>query len=93
MTAEHRYFAPWEAWHLFKIGLVGFAEAGGAWDEHQAFGWATLHPDVGVGMRVELVRAASRTTLQLNLAYPLDPNGIAGESRHALFSFLPTTGY
>lgn len=93
LVAEHRYFAPWELFHLFRVGLVGFAEVGGAWDAGGGFGWDDLHPDVGLGLRFELLRSAAGTTVQLNAAYPLDPNGDPREGQGLQFSVLTSKGF
>ncbi|MBP7147864.1 MAG: hypothetical protein KBD01_09990 [Acidobacteria bacterium] len=89
---EHRYFAPWEAFHLLRFGLVSFFEAGGAWDEDRPLSWAEIHPDIGVGLRAQLLRSSGATTIHFNVAYPLDPNGVA-DGRGWEFSVLTAGGF
>jgi hypothetical protein len=91
-VAEHRYFADWELWSLFRIGLVSFVEVGGAWDQDDSFGLDTLHPDVGFGVRALLLPSSNNTTLHLNVAVPLDSvrDDRGGSPR---FSFTTVAGF
>lgn len=92
LVGEHRFFAPWYLWRLFRVGLVGFLEAGGAWDDDQGFSRSQLHPGVGVGLRAQILRSSGNTTIHFNAAYPLDPNG--GEGNDAIrFSVLTAAGF
>lgn len=93
LNLEHRFFAPWELLHLFRVGLVGFAEVGAIWEDDQPLGWDRVHPDVGIGLRFELLRSSAGTTLQLNAAYPLDPNGDPEEGQKLQFSILTGQGF
>ena len=91
-VVEHRYFANWELWSLFRIGFATFFEIGGAWGEEDSFGLDRLHPDVGFGLRALLIPSADGTTAHLNVAFPLDAAGGAdpGSPR---FSFTTVTGF
>jgi hypothetical protein len=93
VTLEHRYFAPWELLHLFRVGLVSFVEAGAIWEEGEPLSWARVHPDIGIGLRFEILRSSSDTTLQLNAAYPLDPNGDPEEGQKIQFSVITGKGF
>ncbi len=93
LDLEHRFFAPWEIAHLFRVGLVGFAEVGAIWEDNQPLSWARVHPDVGIGVRFELLRSSHGTTVQVNVAYPLDPNGDPEEGQKLQFSVLTTKGF
>jgi hypothetical protein len=89
LVGEHRFFAPWYVGKLARMGLVGFAEVAGAWEDELA--WDQIHPGIGVGLRAELVRTSGGTTLHLNVAWPLDPN--AGDEQEVRISVLSATGF
>lgn len=89
---EHRTFTTWEPFRLFRVGWVAFVEAGAAWDEGEPLGWDRVHPDAGVGLRLFLLRSSGGTTLHLDLAYPLDPNGDPGH-RSLRYTFLTARGF
>ncbi|MFN7965534.1 MAG: hypothetical protein U0V87_07595 [Acidobacteriota bacterium] len=93
LDIEYRFFAPWEIAHLFRVGLVGFGEVGAIWEDEQPLSWARAHPDIGIGARFELLRSSHGTTVQVNVAYPLDPNGDPEEGQKLQFSVLTTQGF
>jgi hypothetical protein len=49
--------------------------------------WEELHPDVGLGLRLAILESSGGTTLHLDAAAPLDPNGDV-EEESVRFSFL-----
>jgi len=92
LQLEHRTFTSWEPFRLFRVGWVAFVEAGAAWDEGEPLGWDRVHPDAGVGLRLFLLRSSGGTTLHLDLAYPLDPNGDPGH-RSLRYTFVTARGF
>ncbi len=89
---EHRTFTAWEPFRLVRVGWVAFLEAGAAWDESDPFGWDRVHPDAGLGLRLFLLRSSGGTTLHLDLAWPLDPNGEPGP-RSPRYTFVTARGF
>jgi hypothetical protein len=89
---EHRYFADWELWSLFRIGLASFAELGGAWDQDDSFGLDVLHPDIGFGIRALILPSSSNTTLHFNVAVPLDSTA-EDDGGSPRFSFTTVAGF
>lgn len=90
LDVEHRFFTPWEWLHIFRAGLVTFVEAGGAWDG--GFSRSAIHPDVGVGLRLAILRSSHGTTLHFNVAAPLDRSADP-EKKAVRFSFLTLTTF
>lgn len=92
VSGEHRFFTPWFVARILRLGLVGFAEVGAAWEEGESLRWEALRPGVGLGLRAQIVRSSGATTLHLNAAYPLDPD--AGDQNDGIrFSVLTRTGF
>lgn len=89
LTAEHRYFAPWELFHVLRVGLVGFAEVGAAWDGKLRR--TDLHPDVGLGLRLAILRSSAGTTLHFNVAAPI--GGVDPGERRVRYSVLSATTF
>jgi len=89
-VAEHRWFTSREILGLARIGFAAFVDAGGAFDG--APSWRDLHPDVGVGLRLAVLRTAHGTTLHFDAAYALDPNGPPNDGRRLRLSFT-TVGF
>lgn len=92
LNLEHRFFAPWYLGRIARVGLVGFAEAGGAWESGESLALDKVHPGVGIGLRAQLLRSSSSTCLHFNAAYPLDPNG-GPENESIRFSFVTASGW
>jgi hypothetical protein len=92
LTIEDRFFPDWTLWSLFRVGLVGFFELGGAWSAEDSFGLDTLHPDVGLGLRALILPSANGTTAHLNVAVPLD-NDPTGRRQVVRFSFTTLTRF
>ncbi|MDQ7086891.1 MAG: BamA/TamA family outer membrane protein, partial [Acidobacteriota bacterium] len=89
---EHRFFTPWEVLETFRVGFVGFVEFGAAWDESESLTLGRVHPDVGFGLRLQAIPSSQATTLHLDLALPLDPNGEPGGTSPR-FSFRTATTF
>ncbi len=89
---EHRTFTGWEPFRLVRVGWVAFLEAGAAWDEGEPLALDRVHPDAGIGLRLFLLRSSGGTTLHLDLAWPLDPNGDPGH-RSLRYTFLTSRGF
>lgn len=87
---EQRWFGSKEWLQIFQPGVVGFVEAGGAFDGRLDLG--KLHPDIGLGFRLAILRSAHGTTLHFNLAFPLDPNGDP-DGKSWRYSFLTLSSF
>lgn len=92
VTVEDRYFADWTLWSLFRVGLVGFFELGGTWSEGESFGFDTLHPNIGLGLRALVLPSSNGRTAHFNVAVPLD-NDPTGRRQAVRFSFTTLTRF
>lgn len=92
LNIEHRYFAPWELFHLFRVGFIDFVDLGSTWDGSLSR-IGSLHGNIGAGLRLEILRSSTGTTIQFNAAYPIDPSAAPGEKRGLVFSVVTGQGF
>ena len=73
LTLEARYFTDWYPLRIFRVGGAVFFDAGRSWGPNP-----TNEPDqgwlknVGFGLRLGITKGASKKTVHLDIAFPLD---------------------
>jgi len=75
-TVEERVYTDLYWYRLFRVGGAAFFDVGRAWGGNNINaanpGWLS---DLGLGLRIFSVRAASNNVIHLDVAFPLDPEG------------------
>ncbi len=90
LNLEHRWFTEWQWLHLIRPGLVAFLELGGAWDGR--FSREVVHPDIGLGLRLAVLRSAHGTTLHFDVGYPLARGADPGNEK-LRFTFVTANSF
>lgn len=75
-VGEVRRYFKWAPLGLFQTGVVAFAEAGAIWGGPTNFSTRALHGDVGVGLRLALLKISGNTLIKIDFAAPLGPRPV-----------------
>ena len=77
LTLEQRFYTNWHLWQLIYVGGALFFDIGRAWSGDTPDTPTTgFLKDAGLGLRLTSSRAGKGQVLHMDLAYPLDANGI-----------------
>ena len=79
-VGEMRHYFNWSPLDLMQTGVVAFAEAGAIWGGPHNFSTRSIHGDVGVGLRLALLKISGNTLIKIDFAAPLGPRpaGVKG---------------
>lgn len=69
LSLENRYITPWHIFNLFRVGAVGFVDAGRAWGA--GYSATSTLANVGLGLRLSSSKAKLDHIAHLDLAFPL----------------------
>ncbi|MGH7899795.1 MAG: BamA/TamA family outer membrane protein, partial [Candidatus Binatia bacterium] len=72
---EDRMFFIDDLFHLLSLGAVVFFDTGYVWKRNQGVDFRRLATSVGIGLRVDALRAAGEAIFRLDLAFPLTDGG------------------
>jgi len=78
LTFEQRFFTDWYPFRLVRVGYAVFLDIGRVWgmDARGTPNLGTLY-DAGIGLRLTSPRAAGRSVVHIDLAFPIDRQGDA----------------
>lgn len=77
LSLESRYVTPWHVLNLFRVGAVGFVDAGHVWGA--GFDHSKALANIGLGLRVNSSKAKLDHIVHLDLAYPLVDKSLVDE--------------
>lgn len=72
---EDRVFFVNDLFHLLSLGAVVFFDSGYVWDRNQGVDFRRMATSVGLGFRVDALRAAGEALFRLDLAFPITDGG------------------
>jgi surface antigen Omp85-like protein/surface antigen-like variable number repeat protein len=72
---EDRVFFVNDLFHLLSLGAVAFFDSGYVWERNQGVDFRRLATSIGIGLRVDALRAAGEALFRLDLAFPLTDGG------------------
>lgn len=82
---EDRIFFVDDLFHLVSLGAVFFLDTGYVWGRGQAVNLRDVKSSIGIGFRVDALRAAGEQIFRFDLAFPLSSDG--GRAFEPDFSF------
>ena len=75
LNVEDRAYLAFDWLRLVSVGVAAFADAGYVWRDGESQDLGDLVADVGVGLRFDLTRSGSGSTLRIDYAFPLNRVG------------------